>query len=83
MPSALYATELAHRRSVPLGRHAVCRCALAPAASPRQLAALSAMARAQLVAVAPLQGCELVVVPYFDSRGAVRVVAFLRMQSGE
>jgi hypothetical protein len=81
MPAALYATELAHRRAVPLGRHVVCRSTLLAGTSARQLAALGAMASAQLVAVAPLQLCELVVVPYFDNRNSVRVVCFLRVFS--
>ncbi|GBF87448.1 hypothetical protein Rsub_00159 [Raphidocelis subcapitata] len=80
MPSVLYAAELAHRRSVPLGLHAVCRCAL-PAGSNgrRQLAALGAMAGAALVAVVPLQLCDLIVVPYLDAGKQVRVVAFMRV----
>lgn len=79
MPAVLYATELAHRRAVPLGRHVVCRCTLLATTTQRQLAALAAMAQAQLVAVAPLQLCELVLVPYFDSHARVRVVGFLRV----
>lgn len=79
LPSALYATDIPPRHAVPLGPHVVCRCSLLPSTSDRQLAALAAMAKARLVAVAPLQQCELVVVPYHDGKGRVRVVGFLRL----
>jgi hypothetical protein len=79
MPAALYATDLLPRRGAPLGHHFVCRCSLLAATSARQLEALSALARARLVAVVPLQLCELLVVPYLDGRGAPRMVAFLRV----
>ncbi|KIZ00404.1 hypothetical protein MNEG_7558 [Monoraphidium neglectum] len=82
LPPALHAAQLAHRRSVPLGRHVVCRCALLPGAAERQLSAIAAMARAQLVAVVPLRLSQLVVVPYLDSRGCARMVAFLRVFGG-
>lgn len=79
LPAALYVSDLAPRRAVPLGRHAVCRCALPPGGAPAQLAALGALSRARLVAVAPLARCDVVVVPYLDGAGRVRVVAFLRL----
>ncbi|GBF99301.1 hypothetical protein Rsub_12082 [Raphidocelis subcapitata] len=82
LPAALDATDLAPRRTVRLGRHVVARCALLAATTARQLSALAALARAQVVAVVPLPQGELVVVPYFDGRAHVRVVAFLRLQGG-
>ncbi|KAI8472772.1 MAG: hypothetical protein J3K34DRAFT_457653 [Monoraphidium minutum] len=83
MPRDLTAVSLAPRRAVPLGRHVVCRTALAhagPAAA--AAAALAAMAAAELVAVAPLAAGEMVVVPYHDGAGALRVVCFLRVPGG-
>jgi hypothetical protein len=82
MPAALSATDLLPRHAAPLGDHVVCRCSLLAATTPRQLEALAALARARLVAVVPLQLCELLVVPYLDGRGAARVVAFLRVFGG-
>ncbi|KAI8475539.1 MAG: hypothetical protein J3K34DRAFT_404500 [Monoraphidium minutum] len=82
LPPALAAAELAPRRAVPLGRHVVCRCAPLAGGAPRQAAALSALAAAERVAVVPLEGCKLVIVPYQDGGGRTRVVAFLRLLDG-
>ncbi|WIA39561.1 hypothetical protein OEZ86_005648 [Tetradesmus obliquus] len=79
-PAALYAADLRHRRSVSLGRHVVCRASLGTLGE-SQLAALSAMARGQMVALCSLQTAELHLVPYFDNRNLVRMVGFLKIKA--
>lgn len=80
VPSALYAADIRHRRSVSLGRHVVCRATLG-SVSEHQLAGLSAMARGQLVALCALQTAELHLVPYFDNKNLVRMVGFLKIKA--
>jgi hypothetical protein len=68
-------SQLAPRRGVKVRRHRVCKCTLLdPSAS--QLVKLRSMAQNELVALAPLQRHGLILVPYLDNQGAVKLVCF-------
>ncbi|KXZ44908.1 hypothetical protein GPECTOR_61g861 [Gonium pectorale] len=68
-------SQLAPRRGVKLGRHRVCKCTLLDA-TPAQLTKLKSMAQNELVALAPLERHGLILVPYLDNAGGVRMVCF-------
>ncbi|GLC47310.1 Charged multivesicular body protein 4C [Pleodorina starrii] len=71
----LEVVQLAPRRGVKLGRHRVCKCTIVEA-SVAQLAKLKSMAQNELVALAPLESHGLILVPYLDNAGNVRLVCF-------
>ncbi|KAG2492416.1 hypothetical protein HYH03_009359 [Edaphochlamys debaryana] len=67
--------QLAPRKAVKLGRHRVAKVSIVEASAP-QLAKLKSMAQNELVALAPLENHGLILVPYLDNAGGVRLVAF-------
>lgn len=71
----LEVVQLAPRRGVKLGRHRVCKCTIVEA-SVAQLVKLKSMAQNELVALAPLENHGLILVPYLDNTGGVRLVCF-------
>ncbi|GFR50903.1 hypothetical protein Agub_g13200 [Astrephomene gubernaculifera] len=71
----LEVAQLAPRRAVKLGRHRVCKCTFVEA-SAAQLSKLKSMAQNELVALAPLEKHGLILVPYLDNAGSVRLVCF-------
>ncbi|PNH01738.1 Vacuolar protein sorting-associated protein 32 1 [Tetrabaena socialis] len=72
---SLEVAQLAPRRAVKLGRHRVCKCTILEA-SAAQLTKLKSMAQNELVALAPLESHGLILVPYVDNAGCVRMVCF-------
>ncbi|GIL88154.1 hypothetical protein Vretimale_14070 [Volvox reticuliferus] len=71
----LEVVQLAPRRGVKLGRHRVCKCTIVePSAA--QLTKLKSMAQKELVALVPLESHGLIIVPYLDNAGSVRMVCF-------
>lgn len=73
--ATLEVTQIAPRKGIKLGQHYVCRCTL-PELSRSQTSKLKALAQHELVMVAPLHDNGLILVPYTDSAGGLKLVAF-------
>lgn len=77
VPAAgLEVTHIAPRRGIKLGEHSICRCTLPTALSRSQTAKLKQLASHELVLVAPLEEHGLILVPYTNNTGELRMVAF-------
>ncbi|KAK9867594.1 hypothetical protein WJX84_001566 [Apatococcus fuscideae] len=76
LPPTLFASELANRSNVHLGRHYVMRCKLG-FLSDRQLHKLHMLAHLKLVAICHLQHAIITLVPYYNAQNGFKVVGFM------
>ncbi|KAK9835653.1 hypothetical protein WJX74_005051 [Apatococcus lobatus] len=76
LPPTLFASELANRSNVNLGRHYVMRCKLG-FLTDRQLHKLHMLAHLKLVAICHLQHAIITLVPYYNSQNGFKVVGFM------
>ena len=73
----LHVAHLLQRKGLMLGRHVVCRSTLELSDDKGQELCLRNMAMHELVAMVMLHTCALILVPYFDNRGCLKLVSFL------
>lgn len=73
----LVVSKLVPRRGIQLGDHLVCRCSIADA-SKAQVGQLELLAKREIVVVARISGGKsMVLVPYQDKTGCLKLVSFI------